>query len=225
MEKLIFLNKIACILHFSSFVAALVVSIIYASKSYLGVIDGLPPYPLLWVDLPFPILTSFFHGIIGFYPKVQKMYVYYITKENRNPFRWIEYSITATLMTWVILQLAGVSNIYLLVFCGIVGNIALQAQGHLQEKIGSKSYIPTLIGWMIFSGQWTIILIHFSYLSSPPWFVTSIIIGMFVFFFMFGYVQISSKSAYEQDMMYLILSFTSKFYLTWNLLIAATTSN
>lgn len=217
MEKLITLNKIAFFVHFSSFIAALVVSILYAYKSFQGIIDGLEPYPLVWVDLPFPIITTLFHGLISFSPTVRKLYIYYITKENRNPLRWIEYSITASLMTWVILQLAGVSNIYILILCGIIGNITLQAQGHLQEKLSSR--IPTLIGWMIFATQWTIIFIYYSNLINPPWFVHSIVIGMFVFYCMFGFVQFSRVSAYQQDAAYLGLSLTSKLYLTWNLLI------
>jgi len=34
------------------------------------VLDGLPQYPLIWVDLPFPIITALFHGAIGFIPKI-----------------------------------------------------------------------------------------------------------------------------------------------------------
>jgi hypothetical protein len=216
-NTLIFLNRFAFFIHGSSFIAALVVSIIYAKNSFLGIIEGLPPYPLIWVDLPFPIITAFFHGAIGFIPYVQQKYLYYIFKEHRNPIRWFEYSITASLMTWVILQLSGVTNIYLLILAGIICNIVLQAQGHLQEKL-PKSWIPTLIGWIIFATQWTIIFTTF---TNRQWFVYSILIGMFIFFCFFGFVQLSRVSAYRQDLLYLTLSLTAKLYLTWNLLIAA----
>lgn len=216
-DTLIFLNRFAFFIHASSFIAALVVSIIYAKNSFLGIIDGLPPYPMIWVDLPFPIITALFHGAIGFVPYVQKLYLYYVFKENRNPLRWFEYSITASLMTWVILQLSGVTNIYLLVITGIIGNIYLQSQGYLQELL-PKSWIPTLVGWMIFSTQWTIIFTTF---TNRQWFVYSILIGMFIFYCFFGFVQLSRASAYRQDFAYLLLSLTSKLYLTWNLLIAA----
>lgn len=251
-NTLIRLNIAACIVHSLSFIAALAMSIVYAPQSYQAqlttdfrrydtgnfstTLESHGYYQLLWVDLPFPLITAIFHGLIAFMPFVRDDYLKRIFAEKGNPLRWIEYSITASLMTWVILQLSGVTNIFLLVICGVVANVALQWQGHLQEILKQRSYVPTLIGWLIFMGQWSVILSYFftavTSNNATPWFVYSIIIGLFFFFCAFGLVQLAHttgipsfmKTAYAQDVAYLILSLTSKLFLTWNLLIGIATN-
>lgn len=268
------LNLAAGLLHAASFIAALAVSIAYAGQSFnteittdFRVYDAnstgpsvagpfstvqksLGYYPLIWVDLPFPLITAIFHLAIALVPFVRQMYFDGIFPGKDpsgerflagNPLRWLEYSITASLMTWVLLQLSGVTNVFTLIVCGPIANIALQIQGHLQEKLKGTSYMPTVAGWLIFLGQWTVILSYFfTAVTSPrpldaeqvPWFVFSIIIGLFFFFCAFGLVQLAHileyprfmKSAYAQDIAYLILSFTSKLFLTWNLLIGIATN-
>lgn len=268
------LNLAAGILHACSFIAALAVSIAFAGQSlkteittdfrvydanatgpttsgpFSSTLTSLGFYPLIWVDLPFPIITAIFHLSIALVPFIRQMYFESIfpgknesgeRKLAGNPLRWIEYSITASLMTWVLLQLSGVTNVFTLIICGPIANVALQLQGHLQEKLKGKSLMPTVAGWIIFMGQWTVILAYFfTAVTSPrpagaeqvPWFVFSIIIGLFFFFCAFGLVQLAHvleyprfmKSAYAQDIAYLILSFTSKLFLTWNLLIGIATN-
>ena len=249
------LNAIACVLHASSFIAALAMSIVFASQSFQAEITSdfrrydanatgrfssevrsLNTYPLIWVDLPFPIITAIFHGVIAFSPVVWKYYRESVFEEGGNPLRWIEYSITASLMIWVIMQLSGVTNILTLLVVGIFGNIALQWQGYLQERMKGRSWIPTAVGWIIFMGQWIIILSYFfTAITSPrpadvaqvPWFVYTIVIGLFFLFATFGLIQLAymtgwprfMKSAYAQEIAYLVMSFTAKLFLTWNFLI------
>lgn len=262
---LIRLNIAAFALHLTSFVAAAFISGFFASQSFRtqittdfrrydanatgpiqggnfsSALDSRGYYQLVWVDLPFPLITAIFHGFIAFNSYIRQFYLQGIAANTGNPLRWIEYSITASLMTWVILQLAGVTNLFLLILAGPVANIALQAQGHLQEKLRKKSWIPTLVGWLIFMTQWSIIFAYFFMtitserpldVAKPPWFVYSIIIGLFFWFNAFGLIQLSHlmefpafmKTGYAQDIAYLILSFTSKLFLTWNLLIGIATN-
>lgn len=146
-------------------------------------------YALIWVDLPFPIITSLFHLFIAFHPTVRAYYYEQVFQYDCNPLRWAEYSITASLMYWVILQLSGVTNIFILIVVGVLMNVALQWQGYLQELLlKKKNYVPTWTGWIIFMGQWIIILAYFfAAVTSPrppgaerpPWFVYSIVIGLF----------------------------------------------
>jgi hypothetical protein len=126
-------------------------------------------------------------------------------------------------MTWVILQLVDVQNVFLLILAGPVANIALQAQGYLQERF-EKTRIPTYVGWLIFAGQWSMIWVYYAYVPSKPWFIHSIVIGCFVWFVLFGLVQLLRFSKYTQELLYISLSFTAKLYLTWNLLTAAATA-
>ncbi len=237
------LNVIAAIVHFSSFIAALVVSIIYASKSYQTelttdfntVLNSLGSYSIIWVDLPFPIITAIFHASIAFIPSIRSYYYKAIFEETGSILRWLEYSITASLMTWVILQLSGVTNILTLILTGVIANIALQWQGYLQEKLKGVSWVPTIVGWLIFSMQWSIILSYFfttlNEEQNVPWFVYTIVIGLLIQFSLFGLVQLTymlaipkfMKSAYAAEIAFLVLSLTSKLFLTWNLLIGIIT--
>ena len=268
-DVLIRLNKWACFLHSASFVAALVVTIVFAARSFQAtlttdfrvygptagtfetVLRVLGQYPLVWVDLPFPFITALFHGLIAFQPTVRAQYLKNVLGERGNQLRWQEYAITASHMTWVILQLSGVTNVVLLVLAGPVANVALQAMGHLQERelyharlrlerkvppgtdYDGMSWVPTLVGWLIFAGQWGGVILPYFFAAvtsgqaAVPWFVYTIIIGLLLFFACFGLVQLLHllgrprwlRSAYHQDVAYLILSFTSKLFLTWNLLI------
>jgi len=259
---LITLNKAAFALHLISFVAALIVSIIYSGQSIKTEISvdfkrydempmpSSPPqagnfsttleskgfYSLIWVDLPFPLITALFHGAIVFIPWLKEYYLKQIRTNGANPLRWIEYSITATLMTWVIMQLAGITNIFILVFGAIIGNVSLQLQGYQMEQLKGKSWVPMITGWIIFMGQWSTIMAYFftaitserpETVASAPWFVYSIIIGLFFLFAIFGLIQLSHyakwprfmSSKYAQEVAFLSMSFIAKFFLTWNLLI------
>lgn len=243
------LNALAALLHFASFIGALVMSILYAGQSYMAELrtdffignvtsdNSLGRYPVLWVDLPFPIITAIFHAVIAFHPAVNTYYTKSVLSGVGNPLRWIEYSITASLMVWVLMQLSGVTNVFLLLVGGVIVNIALQWQGHLQEKLKNTSYVPTAVGWLLFVGQWTIVFSYFfaavSSVEGVPWFVYTIVIGLFFMFASFGFVQLAyitgfpkfMASPYAQEIAFLVLSFTAKFFLTWNLLIGAATSN
>lgn len=263
-KKILFrLNAAEGFLHLASWIAALVVSIVFARQSYhtelrtdflrydvnntAGPLNNTNPfsvdsrslgfYALIWVDLPFPIITSLFHLFIAFHPSVKAYYYQQVFEYDCNPLRWAEYSITASLMYWVILQLSGVTNIFILIVVGVLMNVALQWQGYLQELLfKKKNYVPTVTGWIIFMGQWIVILAYFfAAVTSPrppgaerpPWFVYSIVIGLFFQFCLFGLVQLSNvvkwprfmQGTYAQEIAFSVLSLTTKLFLTWNLLI------
>lgn len=256
---LYWLNVTEGMVHLASAIAALVVAIVYASQSYytelrsdflvydanntmrplnntapFGVdCSSLGYYSLVWVDIPaFPLITAAFHLSIAFWPAVWEYYRQQVFQEGSNPLRWIEYSITASLMTWVILQLSGVTNIFMLLLVGIFMNMALQAMGYIQERVKKLTVMPTVVGWLIFASQWTVILAYFfaSVTSTRPpgaptvpWFVFVIIIGLFFMFAAFGLVQLmgvmDKLTPYQQEIAFSILSLTAKLFLTWNLLI------
>lgn len=275
------LNIVAFVLHLFLFIASLIVTIIFAPQSFqsqltsdfrgygndtfappeagpfLSTLQSLGFYQLIWVNLAFPLITAAFHFIIAFVPAVRKQYNQWVFNEGRNPLRWIEYSSTASQMTWVILQLSGVTNIFLLVIVGIVCNVALQAQGHFMELLNAPpsnkknnnkhvNWTPTLSGWLIFMGMWSVIFSYFfkalasqrpSTAEQVPWFVYTIVIGLFFQFALFGFVQILRyasfaktwfggffSSAYGYEMSYIILSLTSKAFLVLNLLIGIATN-
>lgn len=264
-------NQFAAGLHFVSFVAALALSIIYAGSSvqtelttdfkvfdanstapdragnFTATVESLAFYNVIWVDLPFPILTALSHFIIAEVPIVLKYYNYWLLEQGRGPLRWLEYGITASLMTWVILSLSGVTNIFTLIGIGVVFNVVLQWTGYEMENRNMLKnrrrpqkidWGPMIIGWLIFLWQWAVIAAYFfagvTSSDEVPWFVYSIIIGLFFQFALFGALLVARyalkedsffASPYGNEIGYITLSVTSKLFLTWNLLIGIISRN
>lgn len=123
----------------------------------------------------------------------------------------------------------------------------MQSQGYLMEVLNlgfeetkKVNWVPTLIGFLVFIVQWVPIFGYFfaAVTSNPnvPWFVYVIVIGLFDLFLLFGLVMVlhytNSKSRfvrwfrdnYNNEKAYIILSFISKFFLDWSLIIGITTS-
>jgi hypothetical protein len=167
-----------------------------------------------------------------------------------NPLRWIEYSITASLMIVAISSLSGVSNVFLLVFQAIPLNVALMWIGgnyFEQENIGYSWPIAGkgfkqrkrvrwrffLWGCLFFLVQWVLVFAYFftaiTTADGTPAYVYVIVFGLFFNFNLFAlnpllhYMRafgwISDFVNYE--LVFLILSFISKFVLDWTLIIGS----
>lgn len=231
------LNIGAGLLHMINFVAGLILVVLYSSRSFRGILSTdfnltykqIGQYPLVWVDLPFSFITALFHLYLAYGAESNTRYRSYVFVKGYNPYRWIEYAITASLMTWVIMQVAGVTNVITLVVVGVVGNVVLQFQGHLMDISNPSNrtntiWTPTAIGWLLFCAQWALIWSYFFALTTRTWVVYTIVIGCFVFFCLFGLLQLLHymrilKDPYVVELGYMTLSYTAKFYLNWNLLI------
>lgn len=236
-ERLKRLNIGAGVLHMVNFVTGLVLIILYHPQSFQGVLSvdfgvtwkRLGQYPLVWVDLPFSLITALFHLYLAFGKESTTRYRSYVFVKGYNPYRWIEYAITASLMTWVIMQVAGVTNVIALAVVGVVGNVILQFQGYLMDVFNppnrtKTTWVPTLLGWLLFCGQWALIWAYFFALDTRSWVVYTVVIGCFLWFCLFGLVQLlhyngSWKDPYTVELAYMALSYTAKFYLNWNLVI------
>lgn len=260
-------NIAAGSVHAASFIAVIVMTVIYFSVSvrvelttdfrvydelsvapetagnFTTVLESRWFYPVILVDLPFPLITSLFHLVLALSPYFSRRYNQLVFEEGRNPYRWLEYGITASLMTIVILQLSGATNVFLILMVGVVMNVALQFTGYAAENEnvatlkGAKVKWDSIIaGFVIFAAQWAVIMSYFfTAVVSPrppdadgvPWFVYTIIIGLFFQFAIFGFLLVLRywgkfkffASAYGTEIGFIILSLTSKLFLTWNLLI------
>ena len=167
-------------------------------------------------------LSSLFHFIVAS-PKFFPRYINGL-KNNINKFRWIEYSLSSSLMIFLIAQITGISN-YGALF-GIVGvNASMILFGWLQEryiKPGSGDWLPFIFGCIAGIVPWLIVLI--SVVSpgspsdaSPPTFVYGIIVSIFVLFNTFAYVQYKQyqakgkwKDYLRGERAYVVLSFVAK---------------
>jgi hypothetical protein len=149
--------------------------------------------------------------------------------QNRNYFRWVEYSLSSSVMIWLIAQLTGVSD-----FAGLVGIFAVNASmiffGALQEKYeqpGNGQGLPFIFGSMTGIVPWVIILLFTIQPGSAtdaevPGFVYGIIVALFIFFNTFAFNQ---AFQYKQvgpwrnylfgEATYITLSLVAKTVLAW----------
>jgi hypothetical protein len=135
--------------------------------------------------------------------------------QSRNYFRWTEYSLSSSIMIWLILAINGVTDIAAL-FAVFAVNAAMILFGALQEKYEQPGIVP-----------WILILIYFLRPGSEnevaaPSFVVGIVISLFVFFNTFAinqwlqYKQIGKWKSYLQgERTYITLSLVAKTALAW----------
>lgn len=170
----------------------------------------------------FLALSSFFH----FFVASRKFFPRYIAGLERkiNVFRWVEYSISSSLMILLIAQITGISNYGALI--GIVGvNASMILFGWLQErytKPGNGDWLPFIFGCIAGIIPWLVVLISViapgsPVSASPPGFVYGIIISIFVLFNTFAYVQLRQyqangkwKDYLKGERAYIVLSFVAK---------------
>lgn len=172
-------------------------------------------------------LSAFFHFLISspwFFGRYKNGLL-----QNRNYFRWTEYSLSSSIMIWLILAINGVTDVAALVSIFAV-NAAMILFGALQEKYeqpGSGGLLPFIFGSMVGIVPWILILIYFlrpgtaSEVAAPD-FVVGIVISLFVFFNTFAvnqwlqYKQVGKWKSYLQgERTYITLSLVAKTALAW----------
>lgn len=175
----------------------------------------------------FLLLSAFFHFLISS-PLFFKRYSAGL-KQNHNYFRWVEYSLSSSLMIWLIAQLTGISD-----FSALVAIFAVNASmiffGALQEKYetpGNGKGLPFIMGSMTGIVPWLLIGVQTLQPKSEsaaevPGFVIGIIISLFVFFNTFAinqalqYKKIGAWANYLQgERTYITLSLVAKSLLAW----------
>jgi len=175
----------------------------------------------------FLALSAFFHFLISspwFFPRYKTGLL-----NNHNYFRWVEYSLSSSIMIWLILAINGVTDIGAL-FAVFAVNAAMIMFGALQEKYeqpGSGGMLPFIFGSMVGIVPWILILIYFLRPGSAsevaaPGFVVGIVISLFVFFNTFAinqwlqYKQVGKWKSYLQgERTYITLSLVAKTALAW----------
>jgi len=180
-----------------------------------------------WLLVAFFIITAFFHLYYyladGF---ISHQYSDMIKNKN-NFLRWIEYSISATMMLYIIAFISGVkdTNIYYLI---TVTNVAMMMQGQWIEQSmrdGREWATPMITGFILLLVEFFVI--YRDYLrrttsenvqgfSQPGWMPSSVWI-MFIFFITFGLISLynafSGTDYYYIEVMYIFTSFIAKNWL------------
>lgn len=178
-----------------------------------------------WVVAAFFLLSAVAHVLVAG-PGWQR----YTTDlaRSRNPYRWMEYSISSSLMIVVIAQLTGIDDVAALV--ALIGvNASMIAFGWLQERFEEPGggWWPFVLGCGAGIVPWVAIGI---YLIGPgasdhaPGFVYGIFFSLFVFFNLFAvnqWLQYRAKGRWADYLMgeraYVTLSLVAKSLLAWQI--------
>jgi hypothetical protein len=230
-------NAIAGLIHLAQAVVVLVLATSFAlpvTASYMQGPPGTPAQdPVTLFEIPtgaavaaFLALSALAHALV-----CTSWWRRYITDldRSRNPARWVEYSISSSLMIVLIAQLVGISDIAaLLALFGV--NAAMILFGWLQEryeKPGEHGWLPFTFGCIAGIVPWLAISIYLlspgsTSSATPPGFVYGIFISLFVFFNIFAlnqwlqYKRVGRWADYVYgERVYITLSLVAKSLLAW----------
>jgi hypothetical protein len=239
LAKLRPFNLVAGILHLVSFAGILILANDVSLPVRATYMTGAPgsdtfadPVTLFSLNISYMILaflalSAFFHFLV-ISPQVFPRYIAGLERHH-NTFRWVEYSLSSSIMIVVILQLNGITN-----FAALAGLFAVNASmilfGWLQERYttpGDGDYLPFIFGSIAGSVPWIVIVIALFSPKSPepsavPGFVYGIVISLFVLFNSFALVQWKQYRARGKwdnylrgERVYIVLSLVAKTALAW----------
>jgi hypothetical protein len=148
---------------------------------------------------------------------------------RRNYFRWVEYSISSSVMIVLISQIVGITDAAaLLAIFGV--NASMILFGWLQEKYeqpGTGGWLPFIFGCIAGIVPWLAILLYVvsplaPFEATPPAFVYGIVISLFVLFNSFALVQLLQYRGRGKwadymrgERAYIVLSLVAKSALAW----------
>lgn len=176
--------------------------------------------------------TTFFHTLYATDCFGTGAYSRAIANQN-NYFRWIEYAISSTIMTFLIAIICGVKSLQVIILL-ILMNIGMIICGQVVEvaaNLNSKNIkiVATLIGWVLVAGIIAIFFISFFTSLADgkdndfkvPTFVYYIIFPLVLWYLSFGVVALwqafGSKHTIQQylkiEKAYILLSLFSKINL------------
>jgi hypothetical protein len=180
---------------------------------------------IAWGVAAFVFLSAAAHGILVA-PGVYGWYLRNL-RRNRNYARWVEYSLSASVMVVLIAMLTGISDVAALgALFGV--NAAMLLFGLLMEHYeqpGNANWLSYWCGVLAGAVPWIVIGIYLwgpTVDATPPGFVYAIFISLFVFFNSFAvnmvlqYRRIGPWSDYSfGEAVYVLLSLTAKSALAW----------
>ena len=242
------LNIIAGCLHLISFIAILALfnnASLPVNAIYLTDAPGTGkfslPINLLNLNIGYMVaafmaLSAFFHFLVAS-PMMFSKYADGLA-HHINKYRWIEYSLSSSIMIIVILQLNGTADyIALLAIFGV--NVCMILFGWLQERYttpGDGDMLPFWFGCIAGSIPWIATVINIASPKGPaeastPGFVYGIVISLFILFNSFAIVQWKQYKATGKwaeylygERRYIVLSFVAKSRLAWQVFAGALAS-
>jgi len=166
-------------------------------------------------------------------------YIAYV-KKGRNPIRFFEYSISASIMLVCIALLTGIRDANLLLSIAVLC-AACQFFGYVAETLFAEKLLPVvqhvshIVGWLTLMTSYAIIWVYYGLSNAnasngngAPGFVHAIVITMFVLFNSFGVVQFAQMYCSDKccsvfyncigrnsEASYIFLSIFAKTVLGW----------
>lgn len=230
-------NLAAAALHAVQAVAVVVLATDFAlpvTASYLAGPPGTDPQePTVLFDIPTGLAVAAFLALSAVAHLVVSTVWWrgYVADLSRgiNRARWVEYSLSSSLMMVVIAQLVGIADVTALL--AIVGvNASMILFGWLQEKYeepGGGGWLPFGFGCIAGSVPWIAVVIYTVAPQSPadvspPGFVYAIVVSLFVLFNIFAlnqWLQYRAKGRWTDylfgENVYIVLSLVAKSLLAW----------
>jgi hypothetical protein len=230
-------NIVAGVVHLAQAVAVVTLATSFAlpvTAAYLQGPPGTPAAdPVTLFEIPtgaavaaFLALSAVAHGLVS--TVWWRRYVADLGR-HRNPARWVEYSLSSSLMIVLIAQLVGISDVAaLLALFGV--NASMILFGWLQERYeepGSGGWLPFTFGCLAGIVPWLAIAVYVlspgsSSSATPPAFVYGILISLFAFFNVFALnqgLQYRARGRWASylfgERIYILLSLTAKSALAW----------
>ncbi|MBE0416849.1 MAG: heliorhodopsin HeR [Coriobacteriia bacterium] len=229
-------NVVMGLFHFGQGVAIAALSNDFALPVTAGFLQGPPgtppgpPETLFEIPLGFAVAAFIFLSALAHFtiasPGVYPWYVRNL-KRNRNYARWIEYSLSSSLMVVLIALLPGIFDIAaLLAIFGVNASMILFGllMEHYEEP-GRPNWMPYLFGCLTGIVPWLAIGFYVwspGSEANPPAFVYWIFVSMFVFFSSFAinmvlqYKRVGPWRDYLfGEAAYVLLSLSAKSLLAW----------
>ena len=236
-------NLIAGVFHFVQMCIVIALSNDFSLPIVARYMSGPPgstfAQPITLLDTPVGLAVAIFLGLSAFFhflvasPQFFPRYAAGLA-QSRNYFRWVEYSISSSVMIVFIAQICGVTDVVAII--SIFGvNASMILFGWLQEKYetpGNGGWIPFIFGCIAGIIPWLGLLFYVLAIGGPgdtkaPAFVYGIVISLFVLFNTFAIVQylqykkVGKWSDYIRgEKTYITLSLVAKSALAWQIFIS-----
>jgi hypothetical protein len=180
---------------------------------------------IAWGVAAFVFLSALAHWLIAF-PGIFEWYRRNLLR-SRNYARWIEYSLSSSVMVVLIAMITGISDVAALgAIFGV--NACMILFGLLMEHYetpGRPRWLSFMFGCLAGAVPWILIALYLwspGVAASPPTFVYGIFFSLFVFFNVFAvnlvlqYRQVGKWRDYLYgETVYIFLSLTAKSLLAW----------
>ena len=240
VQKLRRSNIIAGVLHLSQMIVVLALANDFTLPIVARYMAGPPGTtfadPITLLDAPIGLTVAIFLGLSAFFhflvasPQFFGRYSAGLAQQ-RNYFRWVEYSMSSSVMIVLIALITGVSDVAAIV--AIFGaNAAMILFGWLHEKYvtpGNGGWLPFIFGCIAGAIPWLALLFTVFSIggvgeTTAPAFVYIIVLTIFLFFNSFAlvqflqYKQVGRWSNYLQgERTYITLSLLAKSALAWQI--------